>query len=176
MLLQQGAERSEQIDLRLACTLSAVAGALNGAALYVAGFFAANMTGNLSAASDHLALGNWGTAGFYLLIIAAFPILTATLAMLILDRYLGFHFFTNPTGRAITATEINRGDYGQEVLKAAPHAELINRFRLGMLLHGVDMLGWPGGPTSAVHTAADLQQTVTAFRETINMLRAEALL
>src|SRR5579872_6560025 len=30
-----------------------------------------------------------------LLIIAAFPILTATLAMLILDRYLGFHFFTN---------------------------------------------------------------------------------
>src|SRR5579872_4512471 len=33
-----------------------------------------------------------------LLIIAAFPILTATLAMLILDRYLGFHFFTNEGG------------------------------------------------------------------------------
>jgi cytochrome o ubiquinol oxidase subunit 1 len=33
-----------------------------------------------------------------LLIIAAFPILTATLAMLILDRYLGFHFFTNEAG------------------------------------------------------------------------------
>jgi len=27
--------------------------------------------------------------------VAAFPILTATLAMLLLDRYLGFHFFTN---------------------------------------------------------------------------------
>jgi cytochrome o ubiquinol oxidase subunit I len=37
----------------------------------------------------------WTTLASNLLIIAAFPILTATLAMLILDRYLGFHFFTN---------------------------------------------------------------------------------
>src|ERR1700726_2228325 len=34
----------------------------------------------------------WTTLASNLLIIAAFPILTATLAMLILDRYLGFHF------------------------------------------------------------------------------------
>jgi cytochrome o ubiquinol oxidase subunit I len=33
-----------------------------------------------------------------LLIVAAFPVLTATLAMLTLDRYLGFHFFTNEAG------------------------------------------------------------------------------
>ncbi|MFZ3177113.1 MAG: cbb3-type cytochrome c oxidase subunit I, partial [Methylovirgula sp.] len=31
-------------------------------------------------------------------IVAAFPILTATLAMLALDRYLGMHFFTNTAG------------------------------------------------------------------------------
>ena len=29
-----------------------------------------------------------------LLIVAAFPVLTATFAMLLLDRYLGFHFFS----------------------------------------------------------------------------------
>src|SRR6201984_2259421 len=40
----------------------------------------------------------WTTLASNLLIIAAFPILTATLAMLILDRYLGFHFFTNDGG------------------------------------------------------------------------------
>ena len=40
----------------------------------------------------------WTTLASSLLIIAAFPILTATLAMLILDRYLGFHFFTNDGG------------------------------------------------------------------------------
>jgi cytochrome o ubiquinol oxidase subunit 1 len=40
----------------------------------------------------------WTTLASSLLIIAAFPILTATLAMLLLDRYLGFHFFTNEAG------------------------------------------------------------------------------
>src|SRR4051794_41127688 len=40
----------------------------------------------------------WTALASNLLIIAAFPILTATLAMLILDRYLDFHFFTNAAG------------------------------------------------------------------------------
>jgi cytochrome o ubiquinol oxidase subunit I len=40
----------------------------------------------------------WTTLASNLLIIVAFPILTATLAMLTLDRYLGFHFFTNEAG------------------------------------------------------------------------------
>jgi cytochrome o ubiquinol oxidase subunit I len=40
----------------------------------------------------------WTALASNLLIVAAFPILTATLAMLILDRYLGFHFFTNEAG------------------------------------------------------------------------------
>jgi cytochrome o ubiquinol oxidase subunit I len=40
----------------------------------------------------------WTTLASSLTIVAAFPILTATLAMLILDRYFGFHFFTNEAG------------------------------------------------------------------------------
>ena len=40
----------------------------------------------------------WTSLASNLLIVAAFPILTATLAMLLLDRYLGFHFFTNTGG------------------------------------------------------------------------------
>ena len=40
----------------------------------------------------------WTTLASNLLIIAAFPVLTATFAMLLLDRYLGFHFFTNEGG------------------------------------------------------------------------------
>jgi cytochrome o ubiquinol oxidase subunit I len=40
----------------------------------------------------------WTTLAANLLIIAAFPILTATLGMLLLDRYAGFHFFTNDAG------------------------------------------------------------------------------
>lgn len=40
----------------------------------------------------------WTALASNLLIIAAFPILTGTFAMLLLDRYLGFHFFTNELG------------------------------------------------------------------------------
>jgi cytochrome o ubiquinol oxidase subunit I len=40
----------------------------------------------------------WTALAANLLIVAAFPILTATLGMLALDRYLGFHFFTNDAG------------------------------------------------------------------------------
>jgi cytochrome o ubiquinol oxidase subunit I len=40
----------------------------------------------------------WTALAANLLIVAAFPILTATLSMLALDRYLGFHFFTNEAG------------------------------------------------------------------------------
>src|SRR6202012_1771369 len=40
----------------------------------------------------------WTALAANLLIVAAFPILTACLAMLTLDRYLGFHFFTSDAG------------------------------------------------------------------------------
>lgn len=40
----------------------------------------------------------WTALASNLTILAAFPVLTASLAMLTLDRYLGFHFFTNDGG------------------------------------------------------------------------------
>jgi hypothetical protein len=40
----------------------------------------------------------WTALASNLLIVAAFPILTATFPMLLLDRYCGFHFFTNDLG------------------------------------------------------------------------------
>jgi cytochrome o ubiquinol oxidase subunit I len=40
----------------------------------------------------------WTVLGSMLLVIFAFPILTATLGMLFLDRFLGMHFFTSDLG------------------------------------------------------------------------------
>jgi cytochrome o ubiquinol oxidase subunit 1 len=40
----------------------------------------------------------WTALASNLLIVASFPVLTATFAMLLLDRYLGFHFFTTDGG------------------------------------------------------------------------------
>ena len=48
----------------------------------------------------------WTALATNLLIVAAFPILTAALAMLLLDRYLGFHFFT-PDGQGNQMLYVN---------------------------------------------------------------------
>lgn len=40
----------------------------------------------------------WTSLAANILIVASFPILTATFAMLLLDRYVGAHFFTNDGG------------------------------------------------------------------------------
>ncbi len=40
----------------------------------------------------------WSALTSSILIVVAFPILTATFAMLLLDRYVGMHFFTNDAG------------------------------------------------------------------------------
>jgi uncharacterized membrane protein YoaK (UPF0700 family) len=72
MLVRQGDDRTVDIDRRLACTLAAIAGALNTAAFQAVGFFAANMTGNVSTLSGLIGLGQWLTGAFYLLIVLTF--------------------------------------------------------------------------------------------------------
>ncbi|WP_282271078.1 cytochrome o ubiquinol oxidase subunit I [Stenotrophomonas sp. PS02298] len=46
----------------------------------------------------HMPVFSWTALVTNLLIIAAFPVLTITLVLLTLDRYLGTHFFTNDGG------------------------------------------------------------------------------
>ncbi|KAB7739712.1 DUF1275 domain-containing protein [Parvibaculum sedimenti] len=72
MLIRQGPDRDDHVDLRLGCLLAGVAGALNAAAFHAVGFFSANMTGNVSALSDHIALGSFTTGTFFLAIILIF--------------------------------------------------------------------------------------------------------
>jgi cytochrome o ubiquinol oxidase subunit 1 len=46
----------------------------------------------------HMPIFTWTCTWANILIVASFPILTAVLAMLTMDRYLDFHFFTNEGG------------------------------------------------------------------------------
>lgn len=64
--------RSNSADTRLACTLAAAAGALNTAAFEIVCFFSANMTGNVSLLSDHLAKASLGPGLFFLSIVLLF--------------------------------------------------------------------------------------------------------
>jgi glutamate-1-semialdehyde 2,1-aminomutase len=86
--------------------------------------------------------------------------------------FSGFHIFTNPDHLQITLAEIAAGKYDYRVLKKV-NRDLVTKLRLGMLIHGVEIFAWPGGPTSSVHTDDDLRQTVAAFRSTVRMLKEE---
>lgn len=72
MLLKQGDARSHAVDRRLGCVLAMVAGALNAVAFHAVGFFAANMTGNVSSLSDRVADHQWWSGIFYLSILVSF--------------------------------------------------------------------------------------------------------
>jgi uncharacterized membrane protein YoaK (UPF0700 family) len=72
MLVSEGKSRTLDIDIRLAATFAAIAGALNSAGFQAAGLFSANMTGNASALSDHLALGELNLAAKFFLLVALF--------------------------------------------------------------------------------------------------------
>ena len=84
MLIREGNERNQSIDLRLAGLLSLAAGALNAAGFELAGLFSANMTGNISAMADNLAKGGWGAALLFGLIVVVF-ILGALLGGLLIE-------------------------------------------------------------------------------------------
>jgi uncharacterized membrane protein YoaK (UPF0700 family) len=72
MLISTENLRSTSADIKLACTLAAVAGALNTAAFEIVGFFSANMTGNVSSLSDNLAKANLAPGIFFLQIVCIF--------------------------------------------------------------------------------------------------------
>jgi glutamate-1-semialdehyde 2,1-aminomutase len=63
-------------------------------------------------------------------------------------------------------------DYQKLDRKFAP--ALSHAFRCALLLGGVDWMGW-GGSTSAAHDDADVERTVTAFAQAIDLLRQDSL-
>ena len=87
--------------------------------------------------------------------------------------YSGFHIFTNPQGLSLTPDDIHAGRVDYRTIKQVDRA-LTHKLRLAMILGGVEIFSWPGGPTSAVHTDADLERTVDAFRASLQLLGAES--
>ncbi|MBI2825573.1 MAG: aspartate aminotransferase family protein [Planctomycetia bacterium] len=92
---------------------------------------------------------------------------------IVYGTFSGFHIFTNPDGRKITAADIESGQVDYRVFKTPPRPSLATKLRLGMLGHGVEIFSWLGGPTSAVHDEDDLARTVEAFSRTLRLLREE---
>ncbi|EHL97925.1 hypothetical protein HMPREF9946_03847 [Acetobacteraceae bacterium AT-5844] len=83
MLVRQGDERSLAVDRHLAWWLAGIAGGLNAAGFYAVGLYSSNMTGNVSALADHVALADFSTGLLFLAIVCTFILGAAISALLI---------------------------------------------------------------------------------------------
>ena len=81
--------------------------------------------------------------------------------------------FTNPDRVAVTPTSFDPLAQPVESLTGKSQAGLVQKFRLAMMVNGVDFNGSPGGLVSATHGEAELEDTVAALRKSIRMLKQE---
>lgn len=81
-----------------------------------------------------------------------------------------FHIYC---GGDATPADIYAGKVPWTKLKGGVRPELVHKIRAGLLLHGVDIAGWPGGVVSSAHTEEDVRLTTAAFAATLEMLQAE---
>ena len=91
-------------------------------------------------------------------------------------RFSDFHVYAGPSGRAVTAEDIYGGGVPPAQLKGGMPVELIHLIRTGLLVNGVDIIGWPGGLVSAVHSDTDVERTVAAFQSALASLGEAGLL
>lgn len=84
MLVHEGDTRTASVDLLLAAILAFVAGGVNSAGYMVYGYFSANMTGNVSIASELLSVWQLNAAFAFLTVVAMF-IFGAFLASLFIE-------------------------------------------------------------------------------------------
>jgi glutamate-1-semialdehyde 2,1-aminomutase len=88
--------------------------------------------------------------------------------------FSNFHIFTNPDRSAIAPTRFDPKAIPAESFFDKRQAGVVHKFRLAMMTGGVDFSGSPGGITSATHGEAELEDTLTALRKAIRMLKQES--
>ena len=82
------------------------------------------------------------------------------------------HILPNYDGPRPTSDDFIPGDGDYRILDAEQPAALKHAFRCALLLGGVDWFGW-SGMTSVAHTTEDLDQTVAAFDQALDLLVAK---
>ena len=83
------------------------------------------------------------------------------------------YFFTNPDGLDIDPMRFDASALDAERLRTGGKHPAAGKFRLALMLNGVDISSRPGGSTSCKHTDQDLERTTQAVRRAIVMLKEE---
>jgi glutamate-1-semialdehyde 2,1-aminomutase len=83
------------------------------------------------------------------------------------------YVFTNPQGLDIDPLAFDAAAVDTEIMRTGGKHAATGKFRLALLLNGVDISGKPGGITSSTHGEAEIAQTAQAVRNAVVMLKEE---
>ena len=84
-----------------------------------------------------------------------------------------FLIYPNPTGEDVDPATFDPLKLGFAKLKGAKSSALSGKIRMGLMSHGVDIMGSPGGFVSATHGGAEIEKTAAALRATVRALKSE---
>ena len=87
-------------------------------------------------------------------------------------NFSGVHIFMNKGGIPLQPSNFDATAIPYKELKNKD-PQLVTKLRLAMAINGVDFNNSPGAQLSAVHTKDDLELTVGAFSEALDMLKCD---
>jgi glutamate-1-semialdehyde 2,1-aminomutase len=87
-------------------------------------------------------------------------------------EYSGFHMFLNAKRRRLDPTRFDPRAVDYRELTANPKP-LAQKFRLALLINGIDVNGKLSGVVSATHGEAEFDRTVAGFRAALELMKAE---
>jgi glutamate-1-semialdehyde 2,1-aminomutase len=90
---------------------------------------------------------------------------------IVYGEFSGFHIFANHENLDISLPDIYSGRVPYSKLKGGTPPPIIHQIRSGLLAGGVDIVSWPGGWVSAVHSDDDIERTTVAFEHLLTQLR-----
>jgi len=89
-------------------------------------------------------------------------------------EFSGLKFFIGHGVHELLAADFNPDEWDYRKLKGGSDSELVGSLRSGLLLNGIDISGG-GGMAMAAHTEEDVKQTIAAFDQTIEWMKADGL-
>ena len=93
----------------------------------------------------------------------------------IYGEFSGIRLLIGHGEKDMRATDFDPYAWHYRKLKGGNDEQLLTHLRCGLLLNGVD-LATNGGMTTAAHTEADITETVRAFEQTIEWMKADGLI
>ena len=87
------------------------------------------------------------------------------LGWVVYGKFSEFHIFVNPENVDVTIDDIYSLKPPEALRKGGTPAATLSQLRTGLIAHGVDIIPWPGGMASAVHADADIDRTISGFKQ-----------